>query len=194
MSDESTHALEWAIGTVLRDGDTLMAIYCVDEEQGIGDANQVPDDPKAMKEQAAAINTVANSKTPAPAMTAVPEFVRASIRDSKNNTPNTSPAPSSRGERSRAEGRTAPSSQGYLGQGHQTATKDEPSGAGHCGGAALQEPKASDYRGDRPCQPDTGRDRKPRKKCAEGCHSGIIFQLPSDQELGSCHGGEEAAP
>ncbi|RSL38740.1 hypothetical protein CEP53_014616 [Fusarium sp. AF-6] len=103
MSDESTHALEWAIGTVLRDGDTLMAIYCVDEEQGIGDANQVPDDPKAMKEQAAAINTVANSKTPVPAMTAVPEFMRVSIRDSKNNTPNTSPAPSSRGERSRAE-------------------------------------------------------------------------------------------
>ncbi|KAM0439887.1 hypothetical protein ACHAPT_000985 [Fusarium lateritium] len=103
MSDESTHALEWAIGTVLRDGDTLMAIYCVDEEQGIGDGNQVPDDPKAMKEQAAAINSVANNKTPAPAMTAVPEFMRASIRDSKNNTPNTSPAPSSRGERGRAE-------------------------------------------------------------------------------------------
>jgi nucleotide-binding universal stress UspA family protein len=36
LSDESTHALEWAIGTVLRDGDTLMCIYCVDEEAGIG--------------------------------------------------------------------------------------------------------------------------------------------------------------
>ncbi|KAK4100515.1 adenine nucleotide alpha hydrolases-like protein [Parathielavia hyrcaniae] len=35
ISEESTHALEWAIGTVLRDGDTLLAIYCVDEETGI---------------------------------------------------------------------------------------------------------------------------------------------------------------
>ena len=67
MSDESTHALEWAIGTVLRDGDTLVAIYCVDEETGIvaGDHQLVPDDPKAMKEQAAALNAVASGKAPA---------------------------------------------------------------------------------------------------------------------------------
>ncbi|KAF4992218.1 hypothetical protein FGRMN_7349 [Fusarium graminum] len=106
LSDESTHALEWAIGTVLRDGDTLMCIYCVDEETGIGGVdNQVPDDPKAMREQAAAINTVANSRSAAPSMSAVPDFVRNTIRgdSSKNNTPNTSPAPSSRGERGRAE-------------------------------------------------------------------------------------------
>jgi nucleotide-binding universal stress UspA family protein len=38
LSEESAHALEWAIGTVLRDGDTLLAIYCVDEETGIGGA------------------------------------------------------------------------------------------------------------------------------------------------------------
>jgi nucleotide-binding universal stress UspA family protein len=35
LSDEATHALEWTVGTVLRDGDTLLAIYCVDEETGI---------------------------------------------------------------------------------------------------------------------------------------------------------------
>ncbi|EWG39093.1 hypothetical protein FVEG_02086 [Fusarium verticillioides 7600] len=106
LSDESTHALEWAIGTVLRDGDTLICIYCVDEETGIGGVdNSVPDDPKAMREQAAAINTVASSRSAAPSMSAVPDFVRNSIRgdSSKNNTPNTSPAPSSRGERGRAE-------------------------------------------------------------------------------------------
>ncbi|KAK4462733.1 hypothetical protein QBC42DRAFT_76965 [Cladorrhinum samala] len=62
MSDESTHALEWAIGTVLRDGDTLLCIYCVDEEAGIalGDSDPVVPD----KEQAAAINAIASSKTP----------------------------------------------------------------------------------------------------------------------------------
>lgn len=35
LSEESTHALEWTVGTVLRDGDTLVAVYCVDEETGI---------------------------------------------------------------------------------------------------------------------------------------------------------------
>ena len=32
MSGEAAHALEWTIGTVLRDGDTLLAIYAVDED------------------------------------------------------------------------------------------------------------------------------------------------------------------
>ncbi|KHJ34142.1 putative universal stress protein [Erysiphe necator] len=35
LSEEAAHALEWTIGTVLRDGDTLLAIYCADEEVGI---------------------------------------------------------------------------------------------------------------------------------------------------------------
>lgn len=32
LSAEAAHALEWTIGTVLRDGDTLLAIYAIDEE------------------------------------------------------------------------------------------------------------------------------------------------------------------
>jgi len=32
LSAEATHALEWTIGTVLRDGDTLLAIYAIDDE------------------------------------------------------------------------------------------------------------------------------------------------------------------
>ncbi|KAI9652277.1 MAG: hypothetical protein M1829_001686 [Trizodia sp. TS-e1964] len=39
LSDEAAHALEWTIGTVLRDGDTLMAYYAVDEEIGTGKDN-----------------------------------------------------------------------------------------------------------------------------------------------------------
>ncbi len=63
LSDESTHALEWTIGTVLRDGDTMIAIYCVDEETGIVGPNAlVPDEPKAMREQAAAINAMTSSR------------------------------------------------------------------------------------------------------------------------------------
>ncbi|KAI1118643.1 hypothetical protein F5Y14DRAFT_222360 [Nemania sp. NC0429] len=63
LSDESTHALEWAIGTVLRDGDTLIAMYCMDEEASgsVDAAALVPDDPKAMKEQAAAVNALAKA-------------------------------------------------------------------------------------------------------------------------------------
>jgi hypothetical protein len=36
LSDEAVYALEWTIGTILRDGDTLLAIYAVDEETGTG--------------------------------------------------------------------------------------------------------------------------------------------------------------
>jgi len=36
LSDEAAYALEWTIGTVLRDGDTLLAVYAVDEEVGTG--------------------------------------------------------------------------------------------------------------------------------------------------------------
>jgi nucleotide-binding universal stress UspA family protein len=108
LSEESTHALEWAIGTVLRDGDTLLAIYCVDEEAGIGggDNAQVPDEPKAMKEQAVAINTVTSSKTPITAsgtnlpLRPSPLISRASDPGSGNSA---SPAPSLNKERSKAE-------------------------------------------------------------------------------------------
>ena len=34
LSPESEHALEWTVGTVLRDGDTLFAVYAVDGESG----------------------------------------------------------------------------------------------------------------------------------------------------------------
>ncbi|KAI1427855.1 hypothetical protein F5Y12DRAFT_122064 [Xylaria sp. FL1777] len=63
LSDESTHALEWAIGTVLRDGDTLIAMYCIDEEASgsVDTGSLVADDPKAMKEQAAAVNAIAKA-------------------------------------------------------------------------------------------------------------------------------------
>lgn len=36
LSGEAAYALEWTIGTVLRDGDTLLAVYAVDEEAGTG--------------------------------------------------------------------------------------------------------------------------------------------------------------
>lgn len=37
ISDEAAYALEWTIGTILRDGDTLLAIYAVDKGTGTGE-------------------------------------------------------------------------------------------------------------------------------------------------------------
>ncbi|KAK8053573.1 universal stress protein [Apiospora saccharicola] len=111
LSEESTHALEWAVGTVLRDGDTLIAIYCMDEEAtGNVDngANQVPDDPKSMREQAAALNTMAKSpklptsQAPSPSPF---EFRRRDHMKSPNASANPSPAPSWRGKTRMAEER-----------------------------------------------------------------------------------------
>lgn len=41
LSPEAEYALEWTIGTVLRDGDTLFAVYAVDEEGGTGSSEGV---------------------------------------------------------------------------------------------------------------------------------------------------------
>ncbi|KAI0104522.1 hypothetical protein F4814DRAFT_91749 [Daldinia grandis] len=108
LSDESTHALEWAVGTVLRDGDTLIAMYCMDEEaSGSVDAsNMVPDEPKAMKEQAMAISAISKgisrpsyrTSSPGPFKiqgSSMSPHIRA-IDGSGSNNP--SPAPSSRGK------------------------------------------------------------------------------------------------
>ncbi|KAI8965331.1 hypothetical protein F5Y11DRAFT_354932 [Daldinia sp. FL1419] len=108
LSDESTHALEWAVGTVLRDGDTLIAMYCMDEEaSGSVDAgNMVPDEPKAMKEQAMAISAISKgmnrqsyrTSSPGPFRiqgSSMSPHIRA-IDGSSSNNP--SPAPSSRGK------------------------------------------------------------------------------------------------
>ncbi|OTA61557.1 hypothetical protein K449DRAFT_64160 [Hypoxylon sp. EC38] len=110
LSDESTHALEWAIGTVLRDGDTLIAMYCMDEETSgsVDVGNMVPDEPKAMKEQAVAISAISKgmsarsqNRTASPGPFRMPTasmspHIRAIDGGSASNNP--SPAPSSRGK------------------------------------------------------------------------------------------------
>lgn len=76
MSPESEYALEWTIGTVLRDGDTLFAVYAADEEQvgasgeggveiGHG-AESVKDTANIVKGLPALIQPVPNSPGPSP--------------------------------------------------------------------------------------------------------------------------------
>jgi len=64
LSDEAAHALEWTIGTVLRDGDTLLAIYCVDEEAGTGETTTAAQD-EVILAQAATIAATTNKPQPA---------------------------------------------------------------------------------------------------------------------------------
>ena len=69
LSEEAAYALEWTIGTVLRDGDTLLAVYAVDEEVGTGktgDSLPIGDGAKAMQDATAVMDkmTIASQKGP----------------------------------------------------------------------------------------------------------------------------------
>ena len=69
LSGEAAYALEWTIGTVLRDGDTLLAVYAVDEEIGTGvtgDSLPIGEGAKAIQDTTAVMEkmTVASQKGP----------------------------------------------------------------------------------------------------------------------------------
>lgn len=78
LSGEAAYALEWTIGTVLRDGDTLLAVYAVDEEIGTGktgdpDGLPIGEGAKAMQDttalvekMTAAAQSVSPSSAPSP--------------------------------------------------------------------------------------------------------------------------------
>ncbi|KAI9825386.1 MAG: hypothetical protein M1832_001116 [Thelocarpon impressellum] len=80
LSDEAAHALEWTIGTVLRDGDTLLAIYAINEESGTskgGDGDSVHgvgvgEGSMSVKDQAAAVGSLPARTLHAPAQGHVP--------------------------------------------------------------------------------------------------------------------------
>jgi hypothetical protein len=66
LSEEAAYALEWTVGTVLRDGDTLLAVYAVDEEVGTGgDSNSIAigEGANVMKDTAAIVRTLSNQET-----------------------------------------------------------------------------------------------------------------------------------
>ncbi|KAF4172606.1 hypothetical protein CNMCM8694_000999 [Aspergillus lentulus] len=59
LSEESVYALEWTIGTILRDGDTMFAVCAVNEELGIpfGSSVQIGEGAQAMQDSAAIIGS-----------------------------------------------------------------------------------------------------------------------------------------
>lgn len=65
LSDEAAYALEWTIGTVLRDGDTLLAVYAVDEEVGTGgeatgSSLETGQGANVVRDMASAVKTLSN--------------------------------------------------------------------------------------------------------------------------------------
>lgn len=80
ISPEAEYALEWTIGTVLRDGDTLFAVYAADEEAAneggveIGHgAENVKDTARIIRDLPAVTNAAPQSAGPSPlAQSAVP--------------------------------------------------------------------------------------------------------------------------
>jgi hypothetical protein len=74
LSDEAVYALEWVIGTILRDGDTLFAVYAVDEEVGTGKSGeidpahivQIGEGAKAMQDAAAVVGSLTEKSTKNP--------------------------------------------------------------------------------------------------------------------------------
>jgi len=71
LSDEAAYALEWTIGIVLRDGDTLIAVYAIDEESVSGKGGDgetihgvgIGEGAKAMQDMAAAIGSLTAAAT-----------------------------------------------------------------------------------------------------------------------------------
>ena len=57
LSEESVYALEWTIGTILRDGDTLFAVCALHEENNSGPSVQIGEGAKAMKDSAAIVGS-----------------------------------------------------------------------------------------------------------------------------------------
>jgi hypothetical protein len=85
LSEEAAYALEWTIGTVLRDGDTLLAVYAVDEEMGTGGENNsiaIGEGAKVMTDAAAVVRTLSNQNT-----LAVPEPGTSGTSIAENGSP-----------------------------------------------------------------------------------------------------------
>lgn len=92
LSGEAAYALEWTIGTVLRDGDTLLAVYAVDEEIGTGktgDPEGLPigEGAKAMQDMTALVEKMTTSTqsvfpSSAPSPLSRPALLRGSSKDS----------------------------------------------------------------------------------------------------------------
>lgn len=87
LSEEAFYALEWTIGTVLRDGDTLYAIYAMDDETGTaktGDAVPIGEGGKAMQDTTAVMEKM-TAATKKGALMSLPSISKAAFRTSSRS-------------------------------------------------------------------------------------------------------------
>ena len=95
LSSEAAYALEWTIGTVLRDGDTIMALYAVDEETGTGKTGDtdsvhslaIGDGGTAIQEAAATIGRLTETSKHVPPTTHIPSPLSGLGIDMKSSRP-----------------------------------------------------------------------------------------------------------
>lgn len=107
LSGEAAYALEWTIGTVLRDGDTLLAVYAVDEEVGTGvtaDSLPIGEGAKAMQDTTAVMErmTVASQKGSLMAPLSIAAFRPGSKKSSAANSADSRALSKAEQERSHA--------------------------------------------------------------------------------------------
>lgn len=69
LSPESEYALEWTIGTVLRDGDTLFAVYAAGEEGAVGPSEggvEIGQGAESVKDTASIVSSLSSKVVPQP--------------------------------------------------------------------------------------------------------------------------------
>jgi len=85
LSPQAAFALEWTIGTVLRDGDTLIVVYAVNEDSGTGvpeDCLPVGEGGKAMQENAAVVEKLTAASTKPTFISGLSNFLPGSRKSS----------------------------------------------------------------------------------------------------------------
>ncbi|KAK0314353.1 hypothetical protein LTR01_001176 [Friedmanniomyces endolithicus] len=85
MSPESQYALEWTIGTVLRDGDTLLGVYAMDEEStsaggtGGGGGVEIGHGAESIRDTAAIVHGLPSTNVPPPSSHGPSPLARGSL-------------------------------------------------------------------------------------------------------------------
>ncbi|KAK1066732.1 hypothetical protein LTR74_006942 [Friedmanniomyces endolithicus] len=126
MSPESQYALEWTIGTVLRDGDTLLGVYAMDEEStsaggtGGGGGVEIGHGAESIRDTAAIVHGLPSTNVPPPASHGPSPLARGSLSSASAAT---DPAPAQTIADSRSRSRN-PASHGPADDSRRRAAED----------------------------------------------------------------------
>jgi len=127
MSPESQYALEWTIGTVLRDGDTLLGVYAMDEEStsaggtGGGGGVEIGHGAESIRDTAAIVHGLPSTSVPPPPSYGPSPLARGSL--SSASAAATGPAPAQATADSRSRSRN-PASHGPADDSRRRAAED----------------------------------------------------------------------